>query len=171
MEYACKCWISVGKKGFKLAKLLVNRLNYYLISIGPTITVCAVLAFLFFYLFARTPNFENFYIYSNKFFHNFHFSESSFTCPVLRASGLARRLSVYSRLIVTSVNSIPMYHHRTTSDLFTTTFSPYLLRFFTVNYTLRLNLTILRLNKHRFFKIRLYRKGHTVIDHSERHNF
>jgi hypothetical protein len=28
-----------------------------------------------------------------------------------------------------------------------------------------------RLNKHRFFKIRLYRKGHTVIDHSERHNF
>ena len=57
------------------------------------------------------------------------------------------------------------------ADLFTTTFSPYLLRFFTVNYALRLNLTILRLNKHRFFKIRLYRKGHTVIDHSERHNF
>jgi hypothetical protein len=44
-------------------------------------------------------------------------------------------------------------------------------RFFTVNYALRLNLTILRLNKHRFFKIRLYRKGHTVIDRSERHNF
>jgi hypothetical protein len=41
------------------------------------------------------------------------------------------------------------------TDLFTTTFSPYLLRFFTVNYALRLNLTILRLNKHRFFKIRL----------------
>jgi hypothetical protein len=57
------------------------------------------------------------------------------------------------------------------ADLFTTTFSPYLLRFFTVNYALRLNLIILRLNKHRFFKIRLYRKGHTVIDHSERHNF
>jgi hypothetical protein len=29
-----------------------------------------------------------------------------------------------------------------------TTFSPFLLRFFTVNYALRLNLTILRLNKH-----------------------
>ena len=57
------------------------------------------------------------------------------------------------------------------ADLFTTTFLPYLLRFFTVNYALRLNLTILRFNKHRFFKIRLYRKGHTVIDHSERHNF
>jgi hypothetical protein len=54
------------------------------------------------------------------------------------------------------------------SNLFTTTFSPYLLHFFTVNYALRLNLTILRLNKHRFFKIRLYRKGHTVIDHTER---
>jgi hypothetical protein len=40
------------------------------------------------------------------------------------------------------------------SDLF----SPYLLRLFTVNYALRLNLTILRLNKHRFFKIRLYHK-------------
>ena len=39
-----------------------------------------------------------------------------------------------------------------------------LLRFFTVNYALRLNLTILRLNKHRFFKIHLYRKGHIVID-------
>ena len=38
-----------------------------------------------------------------------------------------------------------------TTDLFTTTFSSYLLRFFTVNYTLRLNLTILRLNKDRFF--------------------
>jgi hypothetical protein len=31
-------------------------------------------------------------IYSNKFCHNFHMSESSFTCPGLRASGLARRL-------------------------------------------------------------------------------
>jgi hypothetical protein len=53
----------------------------------------------------------------------------------------------------------------TNSDLFTTTFSPYLLCFFTVNYALRLNLTILRLNKHRFFKIRLYRKGHTTDHH------
>jgi hypothetical protein len=29
---------------------------------------------------------------SNKFFHNFHLSESSFSCPGLRASRLARRL-------------------------------------------------------------------------------
>jgi hypothetical protein len=29
------------------------------------------------------------FIYSNKFFHNFHLSECSFTCPRLWASGLA----------------------------------------------------------------------------------
>jgi hypothetical protein len=34
------------------------------------------------------------YIYSTKFFHNFHLSESSFTCPGLRASGLARGMEV-----------------------------------------------------------------------------
>ena len=33
------------------------------------------------------------YIYSNKFFHNFQLSESSFNCPELPASGLARRLT------------------------------------------------------------------------------
>ena len=31
-------------------------------------------------------------LYSNKFFHNFHLSGSRFTCPGLRASGLAWRL-------------------------------------------------------------------------------
>ena len=46
----------------------------------------------FFHLLARSPNLEIFSIYSNKFFHNFHFSESSFTCPGLWASGLVRRL-------------------------------------------------------------------------------
>ena len=43
----------------------------------------------FFHLLARKSNLENFSIYSNKFFHNFHLSESNFTCPGLRASGLA----------------------------------------------------------------------------------
>jgi hypothetical protein len=32
------------------------------------------------YLLVRKPNIEIFFIYSNKFFHNFHLSESSFTC-------------------------------------------------------------------------------------------
>jgi hypothetical protein len=31
--------------------------------------------------------------YSNKLFHTFHLPESGFTCPGLRSSGLARRLS------------------------------------------------------------------------------
>jgi hypothetical protein len=40
-------------------------------------------------LLARKSNLEKNYIYSNKFFHNFHLSESSFTCTGFRANGLA----------------------------------------------------------------------------------
>jgi len=40
------------------------------------------------------PHLEKISIYSNKFFHNFHLSESNFTCPGLRASGLAGRLNI-----------------------------------------------------------------------------
>ena len=47
----------------------------------------------FFHLLVRKPNLEKFSIYSNKFFHKFQLSESSFTCPGLRASGLRWRLS------------------------------------------------------------------------------
>ena len=43
----------------------------------------------FFHLLAQKPNLEKNYIYSNKFFHNFHLSESSFTCPGIRASGFS----------------------------------------------------------------------------------
>ena len=43
----------------------------------------------FFHLLALLAKYP---IYSNKFFHNFHLSESSFTCPCLWASGLARKL-------------------------------------------------------------------------------
>jgi len=46
----------------------------------------------FCHLLAWKPNLENCSMYSNKFFHNFHLSESSFTCPRLCASGLVRRL-------------------------------------------------------------------------------
>ena len=35
----------------------------------------------FFHILPRKPNLEKNYIYSNKFFHNFHLSGSSFTCP------------------------------------------------------------------------------------------
>ena len=51
----------------------------------------------YFHLLARKPNIEKNSIYSNKFFHNFHLSESSFTCPRIRASGLAQRLHIYSK--------------------------------------------------------------------------
>ena len=46
----------------------------------------------FFYPLARKPNLEKKSFYSNKFFNNFHLSESSFICPGLQANGLARRL-------------------------------------------------------------------------------
>ena len=61
-----------------------------------------------FHLLARKPNLEKNYIYSNKFFHNFHLSEYSFSCSWLQASGLARRLD-YSFLpnTITDWNSLP----------------------------------------------------------------
>ena len=43
------------------------------------------------HLLARRPKFrKKFYLFE----HNFHLSESSFTCPWLRASGLVRRLAL-----------------------------------------------------------------------------
>jgi len=51
----------------------------------------------FFHLLAQKPNLEKHSIYSNKFFHNFHLSKSSFTCPGLRIGGLARRLKLLTQ--------------------------------------------------------------------------
>jgi hypothetical protein len=53
------------------------------------ICILPVTSLNFFHLLAHKSNFEKNYIYSNKFFHNFHLSESNFTCPRLQASGLA----------------------------------------------------------------------------------
>ena len=55
---------------------------------------CNHLCLNIFHLLARKSKLEKFTIYSNKFFHSFHLSESSFTCPQFWASGLVRRLSV-----------------------------------------------------------------------------
>ena len=52
---------------------------------GWTDTICS-LCHNSFHLLAQKPNLEKFSIYSNKFFHNFHLSKSSFTCPGLRPS-------------------------------------------------------------------------------------
>ena len=47
----------------------------------------AVIALIFSLTYLpENQNFEQISIYSNKFFHNFHLSESSFTCPRLRAN-------------------------------------------------------------------------------------
>ena len=60
-----------------------------------TLSLCLI----FFHLLARKPNLEEKKsIYSSKFFHNLHLSESSFTCPGLRASGLVRRLHLITYL-------------------------------------------------------------------------
>ena len=49
-------------------------------------SVFALIFFTYIYLqIARKPNLEKISIYSNKFFHNFHLSESSFPCPGLSA--------------------------------------------------------------------------------------
>jgi hypothetical protein len=37
---------------------------------------------------------EKFSIYSSKFFHNFHLTESSFTCPRLWASGFCTKIGI-----------------------------------------------------------------------------
>jgi hypothetical protein len=69
------------------------------------LTATTVFALIFFTYFSTCPKAKfrkKKSIYSNKFFHNFHLSESSFTCPRLRASGLAQRLLQYSWPIVES---------------------------------------------------------------------
>ena len=52
----------------------------------------AVFALICFIYLRESQIQKNNYIHSNKFFHNFHLSESNFTCPGLWTSGLALRL-------------------------------------------------------------------------------
>jgi len=69
----------------------------------------------FFHLLARKPNLEFFSIYSNKFFHNFHSSESSFTCPGLRARGLVWRLLMVFQQYFSYIGEnrrVPRENHR-----------------------------------------------------------
>jgi hypothetical protein len=82
------------------------------------ITPATVFALIFFHLpvLSRKPNLENISIYSNKFLPNFHLSESRFTCPGLRASGLARRLLPWTefdwlveKIMETSISLVGIY--------------------------------------------------------------
>ena len=61
-----------------------------ILSVDTVIQLGVPVFAFFFNLLAQKPNLEKIYIYSIKFFHNFHLSESSFTCPWLRPSGLAK---------------------------------------------------------------------------------
>jgi hypothetical protein len=83
------------------------------------------------------------YIYSNKFFHNFHMSESSFTCPGLRESVLAWRLILiyFSRTIGTKhdrdVNTVVINNlHHFTYILSFYHFFTYILSFYHFTYIL-----------------------------------
>jgi hypothetical protein len=71
----------------------LSRLLYVKVAHFPVYNILLLSFCLhFFHLLAWKPNLEKNNIYSNKFFHNFHLSESSFNCPGLQASGLAQRL-------------------------------------------------------------------------------
>jgi hypothetical protein len=54
----------------------------------------------FFHLLAQNQNLENNYIYSNKFFHNFHLSESSFTRPGLQGKWVNVKTVVCCKFIL-----------------------------------------------------------------------
>ena len=77
-------------------RLILDRIQVLHSTISNNVTIWFPFNYLsgyislclnFFHLLARKPNLELFSIYSNKFFHNFHLSESSFTYANLRTSG------------------------------------------------------------------------------------
>jgi hypothetical protein len=67
--------------------LILNKVN----NVGWWWCPLSVFVLIFSPTCPKTKYRKN-YIYSKKFCHNFHLSESSFTCPGLWASGLAWRL-------------------------------------------------------------------------------
>ena len=89
-----------------LKLLLINSrrvVPYNNIKLSPLFLIqCLVISLClnFVHLLAWKPNLEKCSIYSNKFFHNFHLSKSSFTCSGLRPSGLAWRLGYTCTCIV-----------------------------------------------------------------------
>ena len=96
---------------YTAASLLLNLMSIALDNSTrsdiPVYTTTSVFALIFFHLLARKPNLEKCSIYSNKFFHNFHLSESSVTCHELRTSacGLVRRLQFEKKNCITVINT------------------------------------------------------------------
>ena len=83
---------------------------------GKMRLLLTVYAFIFFFTYLpESPNLEKKNIYSNKFFHNFRLSESSFTCPKLRASGLVQRLFLTTftgyiiKIVIKQINDSKFY--------------------------------------------------------------
>ena len=58
--------------------------------------VITIFALIFFHLLAWNPNLEKNSIYSNKFFNNFHMSESSFTCCVGSGMWISAKTVLFS---------------------------------------------------------------------------
>ena len=89
------------RKAIKLIKKSKIYISVWLRSLKSYMSITVIykaisLCLHFFHLNLPESQIIFFFIYSSKFFHNFHLSESSFTCPRLRASGLARRLGYVS---------------------------------------------------------------------------
>jgi hypothetical protein len=78
---------------------MINRKKMVIIKVHTSNKYRFSLCLNFFHLLAQIPNLEFFSIYSNKFFHNIHLSESSFTCAWLRANGLAWKLNYWLKNI------------------------------------------------------------------------
>jgi hypothetical protein len=90
MEYISLSWYDIDSRACDSYQYFLDRgllLTRKLLNQGFLLVKQSAL--FFFHLLARMPNLKKNYIYSSKFFHNFHLSESSFTFPGLPASGLA----------------------------------------------------------------------------------
>jgi hypothetical protein len=85
-SFSFKYWRSVSL--FGRSCLFLEHFKQLSINTFHFFIACSLcLNFFHLHVLARKPNLGKFSIYSNKFFHNFYLSESSFTCPGLWASG------------------------------------------------------------------------------------
>ena len=84
-----------------------------------------------FHLLAQKPNLEKCSTYSNKFFHNFHLSESSFTCPGLQASELVQRM-VFVFVLVFNLWEVGLVY--TTFNVIKSLFNLFFNYYFTFNF-------------------------------------
>ena len=108
LKYLLLPWITNKWKKILLAqsslfhkdsKILYFVFIFSLWSYAPVDFIFSLCLNLF-HLLSQKPNLEKCSIYSNTFFHNFHFSVSSVTCHGLRASGLVQRLCPINTIFI-----------------------------------------------------------------------